>query len=45
MIAAAANDPTIDQKLIQDLTPLPYIVVIIDELADMMMIVGKKVKS
>jgi S-DNA-T family DNA segregation ATPase FtsK/SpoIIIE len=45
MTAAAANDPTIDQKLIQDLVPLPYIVVIIDELADMMMIVGKKVEE
>jgi S-DNA-T family DNA segregation ATPase FtsK/SpoIIIE len=45
MTAAAANDPTIDQRLIQDLTPLPYIVVIIDELADMMMIVGKKVEE
>ena len=28
-----------------DLTPLPFIVVIIDELADMMMIVGKKVEE
>ena len=28
-----------------DLEPLPYIVVIIDELADMMMIVGKKVEE
>jgi len=28
-----------------DLTPLPYIVVIIDELADMMMVVGKKVEE
>ncbi len=28
-----------------ELTPLPYIVVIIDELADMMMIVGKKVEE
>jgi S-DNA-T family DNA segregation ATPase FtsK/SpoIIIE len=45
MTAAAANDPTIDQRLIQDLTPLPYIVVVIDELADMMMIVGKKVEE
>src|SRR5690349_8141741 len=45
MIAAAANDPTIDQKLIPTLTPLPYIVVIIDELADLMMIVGKKVEE
>ena len=41
----AANDPTIDQKLIPDLTPLPYIVIIIDELADLMMIVGKKVEE
>jgi len=45
MTAAAANDPSIDQRLIQDLTPLPYIVVVIDELADMMMIVGKKVEE
>jgi S-DNA-T family DNA segregation ATPase FtsK/SpoIIIE len=45
MTAAASNDPTIDQKLITDLVPLPYIVVIIDELADMMMIVGKKVEE
>jgi S-DNA-T family DNA segregation ATPase FtsK/SpoIIIE len=45
MTAMAANDPTLDQKMIQDLVPLPYIVVIIDELADMMMIVGKKVEE
>jgi S-DNA-T family DNA segregation ATPase FtsK/SpoIIIE len=45
MTAAASNDPSIDQRLIQDLTPLPYIVVVIDELADMMMIVGKKVEE
>ncbi len=45
MTAAAANDPSIDQRLITDLTPLPYIVVIIDELADLMMIVGKKVEE
>ena len=45
MTAAAANDPTIDQRLITDLVPLPYIVVVIDELADMMMIVGKKVEE
>ena len=30
---------------IQDLTPLPYIVVVVDELADLMMIVGKKVEE
>jgi S-DNA-T family DNA segregation ATPase FtsK/SpoIIIE len=45
MTAMAANDPTLDQSKIQDLVPLPYIVVIIDELADMMMIVGKKVEE
>ncbi len=45
MIARAANDPTIDQGQIEDLTPLPYIVVIIDELADLMLIVGKKVEE
>ncbi|MFL5105548.1 MAG: DNA translocase FtsK 4TM domain-containing protein, partial [Xanthobacteraceae bacterium] len=45
MTEMAANDPTLDQSKIQDLVPLPYIVVIIDELADMMMIVGKKVEE
>ncbi|HEY2273938.1 MAG TPA: DNA translocase FtsK 4TM domain-containing protein [Steroidobacteraceae bacterium] len=45
MMARAANDPTIDQRQILDLTPLPYIVVIIDEFADLMMIVGKKVEE
>jgi DNA segregation ATPase FtsK/SpoIIIE, S-DNA-T family len=45
MTAMAANDPTLDQSKIQDLVPLPYIVVVIDELADMMMIVGKKVEE
>jgi S-DNA-T family DNA segregation ATPase FtsK/SpoIIIE len=40
-----ANDPSIDQSQIPDLEPLPFIVVIIDELADMMMIVGKKVEE
>jgi S-DNA-T family DNA segregation ATPase FtsK/SpoIIIE len=45
MTLRAANDPSIDQRQIQDLTPLPYIVVIIDELADLMMIVGKKVEE
>jgi S-DNA-T family DNA segregation ATPase FtsK/SpoIIIE len=43
--AARANDPTIDQSQIPDLTPLPYVVVIIDELADLMMVVGKKVEE
>ena len=41
----AANDPTIDQRQIPHLAPLPYIVVVIDELADLMMIVGKKVEE
>jgi S-DNA-T family DNA segregation ATPase FtsK/SpoIIIE len=45
MLARAANDPTIDQSAISDLEPLPYVVVIIDELADLMMIVGKKVEE
>ncbi len=45
MMLKAANDPTIDQTQIQDLTPLPYVVVVIDELADLMMIVGKKVEE
>lgn len=42
------TDPTID-PLVADqpsyLEPLPYIVVVIDELADMMMVVGKKVEQ
>ncbi len=45
MIQRASNDPSIDQSQIPDLVPLPYIVVIIDELADLMMIVGKKVEE
>ncbi len=45
LMARAANDPTIDQSQIPDLVPLPFIVVIIDELADLMMIVGKKVEE
>ena len=45
LLQRAANDPTLDQKQIEDLVPLPYIVVIIDELADLMMIVGKKVEE
>jgi S-DNA-T family DNA segregation ATPase FtsK/SpoIIIE len=42
------TDPTID-PLVADvpaiLEPLPFIVVVIDELADMMMVVGKKVEQ
>ncbi len=45
MLQRAANDPTIDQRQIQTLVPLPYVVVVIDELADLMMIVGKKVEE
>ncbi|MGB6604474.1 MAG: DNA translocase FtsK 4TM domain-containing protein [Steroidobacteraceae bacterium] len=45
MMQKAANDPSIDQRQIPDLTPLPYIVVVIDEFADLMMIVGKKVEE
>ncbi len=45
LMQKAANDPSIDQKAIPVLTPLPYIVVIVDELADMMMTVGKKVEE
>jgi len=45
MMLRAANDPTIDQREIQPLVPLPYVVVVIDELADLMMIVGKKVEE
>lgn len=48
------KDPTVMPPRLEDedkpwehptLTPLPFIVVIIDELADMMMIVGKKVEE
>jgi S-DNA-T family DNA segregation ATPase FtsK/SpoIIIE len=45
MMQRASNDPTFDQRTIPDLAPLPCIVVIIDELADLMMIVGKKVEE
>ena len=41
-------DPSIDPMLSDapvHLEPLPYIVVVIDELADMMMVVGKKVEQ
>ncbi len=45
LLQHAANDPSIDQSQIPDLEPLPFIVVIIDELADMMMVVGKQVEE
>jgi DNA segregation ATPase FtsK/SpoIIIE, S-DNA-T family len=45
MMQRAANDPTIDQRQVLPLAPLPYVVVVVDELADLMMIVGKKVEE
>ncbi len=45
LMMRAANDPSIDQRQIPDLGPLPFVVVIIDELADLMMMVGKKVEE
>ncbi|NBX41186.1 MAG: cell division protein FtsK, partial [Gammaproteobacteria bacterium] len=45
MMQRASMDPNFDQKTIPDLVPLPFVVVIIDELADLMMIVGKKVEE
>ena len=45
MTLYASNDPTFDQSTIPNLTPLPFVVVVIDELADLMMIVGKKVEE
>ena len=45
---ACSARPTIRRSISRrfpNLTPLPYIVVIIDELADLMMIVGKKVEE
>ncbi|MBT8137055.1 MAG: DNA translocase FtsK 4TM domain-containing protein [Gammaproteobacteria bacterium] len=52
--AIEAGEPILDplfqpddtrEGIAQPLTPLPFIVVIIDELADMMMLVGKKVEE
>jgi DNA segregation ATPase FtsK/SpoIIIE, S-DNA-T family len=40
-----APDLFSENEVAPDLTPLPYIVIVIDELADMMMIVGKKVEE
>ncbi len=41
----AQGVPGVVVEDVPDLTPLPFIVVIIDELADLMMIVGKKVEE
>jgi len=38
-------DPLMEDQEAPDLETLPYIVIIIDELADMMMVVGKKVEE
>ncbi len=38
-------DPLLEAQQVPSLTSLPYIVIIIDELADMMMVVGKKVEE
>ena len=40
-----APEGTTDPVIVPTLEPLPYIVVVIDEFADMMMIVGKKVEE
>jgi S-DNA-T family DNA segregation ATPase FtsK/SpoIIIE len=43
--AKAASDPTLTLADVPDLETLPNIVVIIDELADLMLVVGKKVEE
>src|ERR1700722_15872397 len=45
MAKIAQGVPGIVAEDVPELTPLPFIVVIIDELADLMMIVGKKVEE
>jgi S-DNA-T family DNA segregation ATPase FtsK/SpoIIIE len=45
LMQQASNDPSIDQSQIPNLEPLPFVVVFIDELADLMMMVGKKVEE
>jgi S-DNA-T family DNA segregation ATPase FtsK/SpoIIIE len=43
--AKAASDPGMTLLDVPDLEPLPNIVIIIDELADLMLVVGKKVEE
>ena len=45
MAKIAQGVPGIAAEDVEDLTSLPFVVVIIDELADLMMIVGKKVEE
>ena len=45
MLKVTQGVPGMVAEDVEDLTSLPYIVVIIDELADLMMIVGKKVEE
>jgi S-DNA-T family DNA segregation ATPase FtsK/SpoIIIE len=45
MLKVAQGVPGVVAEDVPDLTSLPFIVVIIDELADLMMIVGKKVEE
>jgi S-DNA-T family DNA segregation ATPase FtsK/SpoIIIE len=44
-VAVAAQDTALTIDDVPDLKPLPHVVVIIDELADLMLIVGKKVEE
>ena len=43
--AKAASDPSMTLADVPDLEPFPNIVVIVDELADLMLVVGKKVEE
>ena len=45
LAAKAASNAEMTLADVPDLTPLPYIVVFIDELADLMLVVGKKVEE
>ncbi|HZF25209.1 MAG TPA: DNA translocase FtsK 4TM domain-containing protein [Steroidobacteraceae bacterium] len=45
LAAKAASDPGLTLLDVPDLEPLPNIVIVIDELADLMLVVGKKVEE